>query len=275
MRGLQLGKRVFFAASLVVALGGACNSLRQSLPARRGEIPDDAGAGAPVGLPDAAADTTILECPAGQHTCPGGCVSDIDPRHLRRLVHPLSDAAQRRRDVRRKVVRGDVRDRPAAVQRRLHRRQRALRGRLPRGPARLREPLPVGPGHQGVRDVVHGPARSRPARPRPPATAPSAISRAPRDITSAVRAAPSTATRPPAEWRARPVRPIPTVRRSAWAATARWRARPAITCAAASASATVTWAAAEPRRAPPVRSRPAARSAATARSASPTCPAGT
>ncbi len=82
------------AASLVVVLGGACNSARQSLPTNPdgGDWGEDAptvfldASGADLGPDgsdarrDAAAEVAAPECPTGKHTCPGGCVSDMDPQ---------------------------------------------------------------------------------------------------------------------------------------------------------------------------------------------------
>ena len=99
----------------------------------------------------------------------------------------------------------------------------------------------------------------RPAQLRPPATARSAISPAPLDITSAQRAALSIPKRPRAERLAQPVRPILTEPRNASVVTVRSRARPAITCAAVSARATVTSAVAGPPLVPHAFSRRAAR----------------
>src|SRR5262245_57160455 len=83
MQGLRFEGRILLSASVLIVLGGACNSPRQSLQAG---LPDADGQGAdgPAsgagGSRDAGGEATASECPPGKHTCPGGCVSDTDPR---------------------------------------------------------------------------------------------------------------------------------------------------------------------------------------------------
>jgi len=77
----------------MVVGGSACTSARSVPPADGGAggkdaapvTPDAAGPDTPVDSRydagrDASPEVIVPECPAGQHTCPGGCVLDNDPR---------------------------------------------------------------------------------------------------------------------------------------------------------------------------------------------------
>ncbi len=239
MTRLRLGSRGLLAALLIAGLGDACTSARNTLPvdaATGGAGGKDASTVTSDGSVDLAVDSgrdggdvSIPACPTGQHTCPGGCVSDNDIQTCGASCTPCDAPTNGVATCDGKSCGGTCLNGQQLCHGRVRRCQRALRGRCPAGQHVVRKSLSVGrwtskPAGPRARLV-----RSRPARPRRPATARSAISRAPPGITSAARAARSIPTRPRAEWLARPVRPTRTEPRSAWAATARSRARPVTT----------------------------------------------
>ena len=109
------------------------------------------------------APTGPARVPGRQAHLPGRLRAQRRPQDVRRVVHAVRAARGRHRHVRREILRRGLPDRQAAVPGGVHRRGRAVRGRVPPGPARVREPVPIGDGRQGVRARRACRARCRPA----------------------------------------------------------------------------------------------------------------
>ena len=118
----------------------------------------DSGTGRPrdggAGDADDAGVTVKPECPPKMHTCPGGCVSDDDPRTCGASCTPCDPPPGGTATCDGKIVWRRLPDGQAALPGNLHRRGRVVHDRVPDRPACVRQSLPVADGRHRVRPLV-------------------------------------------------------------------------------------------------------------------------
>ena len=165
--GVRVDIRGVLLALLMGVVGGACTSARSGLLLDGGKggasgkdastvTPDasrDRASDAPA---DASPEVALPECPPGQHTCPGGCVSDSDPQTCGASCTPCDAPTNGVATCDGKSCGGMCSNGQQLCHGACIDANAPCAGGCPTGEHVVRKPLSVGDGRQGLRHVVHG-----------------------------------------------------------------------------------------------------------------------